>query len=784
MFKRLCKIFLTPILLSLIIFLYLQSCPPVSLTLTSYVSYPVDIIRDSNSVPHIHAKNFLDASYAMGYSMAQDRLWQLDIYRRIATGRLSELLGEKALNIDIFMRNIKIPKMVERDLKAASPEALKIFNAFTAGINAGAKDQWLPIEYYLTRNDLEEFTISDIQANIHLMSVGLSNPWGNDILKHQLLDLLGEEIEWIISSDSKYTKPKAFIILENELPEELRGPNVLLKKEKVDINLDLDVENKDGGAGSNAWAISGKHTKSGKPIISNDPHLSLTMPSIWYMFHIYLPNNTFSGMSIAGTPLISIGRNKDFAWTSTSMKTDDVDVYIEKIKNDSFLYEGKYLPLTKFEEKIKVKGQEARNFVFRETIHGPIIDSAMLGLKRFHPMVPDFNSTELSYCFINHYLTDRSMDFLLEMINAKSLEDIKTSTEKITANRLAMIFASTSGSIYYQSTSRIPIRKVQGDRPLAGWLENNTWAGFIPFKEMPYVFNPEKGFIVNANNIITESNYKYSDHMGHYFSGGRAERITELIQTKINQGHKFIAKDIVEMMHDEHDYFAQNSLPHMIKMLKVHKNYTSEVESMKNWDFVLSRNSHPGALWAVWVKRIAINLFGNKIPEEKLKNLLKSTILQQSIPRMFLPDYPSTERLCDDFNTKNIEKCEEVVSKAFVEACKIVDGRTWQDLHIVQLKHMPFSEVPVLRYFFERYKPVGGTHSTIHSTHYNWAEDHFMAFHGPGSKFVVDLGDDEENYWSIQTGVSGNAFSKFYDNLLEKFDYGELERFHYGRKSN
>ncbi|OMJ94172.1 hypothetical protein SteCoe_2653 [Stentor coeruleus] len=782
MLKKLCIILILPIVLATVFYAYIQHCPPESIRLTDYVSNPVDIIRDSDSVPHIYAENIYDACYGIGYATGQDRLWQIDAYRRIATGRLSEILGEKALNIDIFMRNVKVPQMARRDIESASPQAIKAFNSFAAGINAAAKSQWLPIEYYLTRSSWEDLSITDIQANIHLMSIGLGKAWGNDILKHQLLDLIGIEIEWLITSDSQYLNPNVFIISENELPEELRSENIQLQKIKLQENLDVNIENDDTPAGSNAWAVSGKHTKSGKPIVANDPHLSLTIPSMWYMHHIYLPNNTFSGMLPIGSPFMSIGRSNDFAWTSTSMKTDDVDVYIEKIFGDEYLYGDKYFKLKQFEEVIKIKGKEPRKYVFKETIHGPLLEYSMMGVKKLHPAVPIFNSTNLSYCFINHYLVDRTMDFILDFMNAKNILDVRESVWKSTATRIAMIIASKSGDLYYQSTSQIPIRRVKGDRPLAGWLINNTWDGFIPSKEMPYSINPEKGFIVNANNFIVPKNYKYHDSLGQYYSTGRAERITEILQEKISKGHKFTSNDMIEMFQDELDYFARDSLPHMLSMLKVPENYTSEVQSMKNWDFKLSRNSHGGAIWAVWIKQIAINLVKDKIPKEKLQSFLKSVIMQLNLPKIFKPNYPSIERICDNKSTEKVENCSDLVSQAFIEACDIVYGRNWQDLHIAQLKHLPFSDVPILKRMFERYKPVGGTYSTIHSMQYNWAEDHFMAHNGPGAKFVADLGDDEETYWSIQSGVSGNVFSRFYDNLLEEFDYGKLEKFTFSKE--
>jgi penicillin amidase len=205
MLKQTCIFLIIPVLLSLFIFCFLQSLPPKSITLTDYVSQPVDIIRDSYGIPHIYANDYADASYAMGYTSSQDRLWQIDMTRRIAGGRLSEMLGDKFLSIDIFMRNIKMRQMAQRDNEAASPEALKVYKAFVAGVNAGADSMWLlPIEYYITRSNWEEYTMIDCQLNIHLIGLALAMTWGNDVLRQQLFELVGEEIEWIMPTDYKH----------------------------------------------------------------------------------------------------------------------------------------------------------------------------------------------------------------------------------------------------------------------------------------------------------------------------------------------------------------------------------------------------------------------------------------------------------------------------------------------------------------------------------------------------------------------------------------------------
>lgn len=876
----------------------------------------VEIKRGNFSIPDIYADNYEDAMYGIGYAQGQDRLWQLDVTRRIATGTLSEIIGEKALDVDIFARNIKIPILAQRDVDAFTGEGKKFLQAYVDGINQSAKDQNTPIEYYLTWSQWKDFSLEDTQSILYLTNIGLSGTWGTDILRHQLKKFIGDLTFFLLPSDVALIRPISFIISNLELSNDLKFPTqaeetvdlakttidlteetinlgaktielteekihlteekidsekkIDLEKEKVKVtevtidltekisdlaeetadlteetadlteenqdlseeildlteeNLDLTeetadlteetadltedpedlaeelgdlteaaldssieealvlteesldsveeiidifIDSDDMGSGSNGWAISGKHTLSGKPILANDPHLPSQTPSVWYPLHVHLKDNTISGFTTVGSPLIVSGRNKYLSWIPTSLKPDIIDIFIEKIIGTQYLYGEEMKDLQTFEEKIIVRGSGVQTYQFSETIHGPILAKSIAGARKVSSTMPDTTDTNLSFCWSVYAFTDGSSVALEKFVNARTVYDIREALSHLTSLNMAMLSASTSGDIAFHSSGRIPIRKGLGDVPLSGWIPSNTWSGYIPFEEMPYVVNPEKGFIVMANNMVTGPDYKYFQTMGRYFSHGRSERITEIIQEQIDSGKKFTASQQLKIQNDELNIFARETLPNLLSKVKLQEKHKKIFADMKKWDFVMGKDSVVAGVYALWQRNLARNLLVHRVPKELIDTYLKSLIMQLSLPFFFEDWYPSLESLCDNPKTKNIETCGDLISESFAEACEEISDNTWGDIHVLQSDHIPLSKVPILSKFFGLKEKIGGMYPTIHAMHYIWG-DKFRCNMGPGMSIIMDLGDPSENYWKIETGVSGNPFSQHYDDMFKFF---------------
>lgn len=765
---------LVPLAISFSVFVLVRLPSPSSVRLEKQGFGAVEIVRDEFGIPHVIADSLEDAAFALGYAMCQDRMLQIDLMRRAATGRLSEIFGGSTLETDLFIRNIKIRQQAELDIQNLDPLTRKLASNFAQGINEAAKDSWLPLEYYLLNYHWDTFTPEDSQSILYLTSLVLSMSWGTDVLRTQLQAHLGEYTNILIPNTIDLISPKAFIVSNEELPEHLKGPKEVLFKSEAKVSPFL-TEFFDQGSGSNSWIISGKHTKSGKPLMANDPHLGVSIPNVWYLNHLNVSGQSVFGVNSVGYPTSAIGRSSKFIWGITSLKVDDIDIYAEKLVNSThYLFGDQVLPLKTFTEIIKVSGQKPAVLNIRETVHGPILENTIKAARKFSNSLPEVHSGNLSFAWSVYGVRDNSMSFIHKAFSIKDIGEFRKYAGHTTAIKLAVIVGSSTGDILYQSVGRSPIRAAYGNSILQGWDANTIWRGYIPYEEMPYVLNPPKGFIVTANNYIAGTDYKYFESFGSNVCQGRAERITELIQHQIEHNHKFVPEDMIEMQQDELDIFARESVP--VLLSKLNTANLKEKRALADWDFVMARDSFPAALYTVWIRKIAANLVREKIPEALKEPFIRTLAMQLALKNYFLPGYPSLEQLCDSNKTQGVETCSDVISEAFDQAVDIVGGRTYGGLHKVTLKHMPFSQSKVLGWAFERSVDVGGSGNTVHATSSNW----FVGLgttHGPTVKFISDLGNSTGNFWALEGGISGNFMGRHYADMLPEYHYGSLINF-------
>ena len=769
-----CLFIAAPIFLSLIIFYFFISREVAKVVNIQGKTAGIEIIRDEYGIPHINAKTIEDAMFGVGYAQGQDRLWQIDISRRLASGRLSEILGSKALDIDIFIRNIKIPRISKRDIDSHSIEDQKIYQAFADGINQAAKDSPTPIEYYLTWTEWVDINPYDIQSFLYMNGIGLTS-WADDILKHQIANLIGQEAFYIWPTDISLIKPLTYIISSEELDDSLKSNSEEKGMENIPIfneyqmhqEIKIPEELPDVGSGSNAWVISGKYTKSGKPILSSDPHLSIRCPSIWYLVTFETPDNVFSGAFPVGLPLMPIGRNKDMAWATTASKSDTIDIFIEKIIENQYVYGNELWNLNEFEETIKIRGEGERLYKFKETLHGPILYNSLIGGKKLFSSLPIHTDLNLSFAWSVYNFTDYPIKWLFGVTQAKTIDDVRNALSYASSVNVAMLFASVSGDIYFQSTGKVPLRNGFGDLPLPGWIIENTWKGFIPYEEMPYLINPKKGYIVLANNFMTDSNYKHFSSIGRQFSIGRGERISEIIEQQIKEGIKLTSYHQVVIQQDELSINARENMPDWLELIKDNKDVIEQYTVMKEWNYIMNKESKAASIYALWLKHILKNLLIGKLPDHLFESMMRNVMLRFHLPNYFKPFHPPFPFLCDNSSTIEIETCQDLIKKSFVDACKEASGKKWGEIHQAIPEHMPFSKVPVLNRIFNMNQGVGGLHDTIHCMLHSWIDGDIKSNHGPGLKFIVDLGNTTDNYWSLDTGQSGNPFSKNFNDMFK-----------------
>ncbi|MCX5993762.1 MAG: penicillin acylase family protein, partial [Chloroflexi bacterium] len=499
------------------------------------------IYRDSWGVPHIYADNEDDLFFAQGYVQAQDRLWQMELHRRMGSGTLSEIFGESTLESDRLYRTIGLRRSAADSYKELDPAMQGVLQSYCKGINEFIRVNGnnLPLEFTILGFKPADWDPTDSLTVSKLVAWGLGKNWEVELTRARIVQKLGEEKAGQLLAPYPEGGP---LVVPLELIAYSLGSKVAVGLQPVSDCL-----------GSNNWVVDGTKTVSGRPLLANDPHLSVMMPSIWYETGLHGAGFEVAGVSIPGCPLINIGRNRDISWGITNLPADTQDFFIEKLNPADGLqyqYKGEWKPLQVLEESIKVRGRsEPEKLQVRSSLHGPLMDKVISGLEQ--PLALQWYGSRTSSLIKSVYLLDKAANWE-EFHEALRLWD--TPSQNI-------VYADRGGNIGYQSTGLIPVRtKGLGTVPVPGWTGEYDWTGSIPYDQLPSVPNPSNHFIVTANNKVVSDNYSY--FMTYDWSPAyRAQRITELLQAK----EKLSVDDFREIQADIYDIPASIFTPYALQ---------------------------------------------------------------------------------------------------------------------------------------------------------------------------------------------------------------------------
>ncbi|MDB5226042.1 MAG: peptidase penicillin amidase, partial [Bacteroidota bacterium] len=453
----------------------------------------VEVIRDQWGAVHIYAKNRNDLIFAQGFTHAQDRLFQMELNRKVARGKLSEIIGKKALDTDRIARTMGYERVAKQDWELFGSEEQQIIIDYCNGINAYIKsaDFKLPVEFALLKHEPDLWDPMDVGSFSRLLISLLTWGWYDEIIRAKLMEAVGKE---------------AALELDNTYPKE----NPVALPKGIEFNT-LDVAGKFQAmkgpympqvSGSNAWTIAGFKTNTGKPYLCNDPHLTLKNPNIWYMNHLHCPDLHVSGVTAPTLPMVQIGHNDKIGWGITLSYTDIEDVFIEKFTDETcstYMHDGKLRETDIIEEKIFIKDEKMPHLEkVYETVHGVVISD-----------VTGNSSTRLTLCSQAYIASTATKGWFL-LNQAQDWNDFVDAVKHITAPGLNIVYADTDGNTGYYNSGKVPIRdKATASVPQMGWTGENDWIAFVPFEEMPHVFNPEKGYVVTANNKIEPPDFPH-----------------------------------------------------------------------------------------------------------------------------------------------------------------------------------------------------------------------------------------------------------------------------------
>jgi len=707
------------------------------------LSKAVEVIRDAWGVPHIYAETVEDLFFAQGFVAAQDRLWQMEMWRRTGEGKLAEILGPSAIERDRFARLMRYRGDMEAEWKSYAPDARRIIESFVRGVNAFiriSRDR-LPIEFQITKTQPEEWTPGACLTRMagYVMTRNASS----EVLRAQLVHLLGTE--------------KVAELLETDPPKKLEVP-VGLELSGIDRRILAAGSTASAsvsfpsGEGSNNWVVGGALTVTGKPMLANDPHRTIALPSLRYMVHLVGPGWNVIGAGEPTLPGVAVGHNERIGFGFTIVGIDQQDLYQEETHPQDptqYRYKGEWVKMKIEKEQIKVKGRaEPVEVELCFTRHGPVIYEDR---KRHRAYALRWVGSEPGTA---GYLASLSLN------RASNWKEFLAAAERWKVPSENLVYADVDGNIGWLAAGLAPIRNGwSGLLPVPGNSGQYEWNGFLPFSELPRLYNPPSQVIATANHNITPEGYKHE--IGFEWAAPfRFLRIAEVIRSA---RRRFTIFDFARLQHDEVSLPARQLVP-LLRGVKVEDQTLHEaIDLLVNWDMVLSKDSAAAALYEVWLTKLSTNVFRPLVPESvwplvkgrpSLTTLIK--LLKNPESKYFGPD-PKVKR--DELLIKSLK---ESLSDLHAQLGADMERWKWGDLHIAEFKHQLSTDEATRAVFDLKSVARGGDGNTVNAT----GGANFRQTSGASLRQILDLSNWDNSIAINVPGQSGQPGSPHYGDLL------------------
>ena len=739
------------------------------------LSANVEIIRDHWGVPHIYAENRPDLFFAQGFIHAQDRLFQMELNRRMAAGCLSELFGETALETDRFVRTFGFNRLGRVDWENAAPEVKEVISAYTAGINSFLEHpkSKMPLELRLLNFKPDPWQPEDGTIFSRLMIWKLSHAWQSNLVRAEIAEKVGmdyaAELEINYPTGNPVSLPEGIEFNALDPDGNLRKiPGPFLNR----------------GKGSNEWVIHPSRSETGHAVLANDMHLALGIPSLWHEVHLNAPDYHVNGVSMPGLPMVLVGHNERIAWGMTLAFTDAEDLFVEQIDRQDpprYLFKDEWHEVETIEEKIKIKGV-IDPFVecVEITNHGPII-SDRVGQKDQKIAVQSMALQPL-----------RALEGWLRLNTAANWDDFVEAMRCIEAPQLSVAYADVDDNIGSWVTGKVPVRaNGNGSIPVPGWSGEYEWIGEVPFEEMPHTLNPERAFVLNCNNKITPENYPHN--LGNvWMNGYRAKRLEELItgREKLSmQDHRDFQMDL-------------KCIPGLELVARLEGISDSEADIrlalklLRQWDGFLTPESVGGTVYEVTRYTLIRELLTPGLGEELATKVMGGAgchPLLASTHEFFGHDTTILLRLLDNPDSWWVQQAgghEAVIQRGLKNTITWLRENlgtdesqwTWSKLHQITFAHSMSLRKPFDQVFDRGPFPIGGDTDTPLQTAMLPDAPYDNKAWAPSFRQIIDLGDLSNSKVIHPPGQSGHVASPHYDDLTQLWLDGEYHPMLWTRK--
>ncbi|MER5874803.1 MULTISPECIES: penicillin acylase family protein [unclassified Streptomyces] len=831
------------------------------------LSGPVDVKRDGNGIPQVYASSDEDLFMAQGFVQAQDRFYEMDVRRHMTSGRLSEMFGKGQVKNDEFLRTLGWNRVAQKEYDTKlSASTKKYLQAYAKGVNAylkGKDGKDISLEYAALgfSNDYtpQQWTPVDSVAWLKAMAWDLRGNMQDEIDRSLMTSRLGPKQIADLYPEYPYSRNKAIVqegaydsvtgtyartgtasgatstagtglTGNTEAPagfqSQLSGLYDVLDKVPTAVGVNGN------GIGSNSWVVSGSHTITGKPLLANDPHLSASLPSVWYQMGLHCTTLSakcqydVAGYTFAGMPGVVIGHNQDIAWGMTNSGVDVTDLYLEKITGEGYEYDGKVRPFSTRKETIKVAGGASKTIVVRSTEDGmPLLsdrDDELVKVGKKATVDAGAPDRGDGYAIALRWTAldpGNSMDAVFEMDKASDWTEFRKASTSFDVPSQNLVYADTEGNIGYQLPGRIPTRAEgdDGSLPSPGWESKYRWTGYIKQSALPYEYNPKRGYIVTANQAVVDKDkypYTLTTDWGY---GTRSQRINDLIESKINGGGKISTDDMRQMQLDNSSEIAKLIVPKLLKIDVADPDVRQAQKLLEGWDYTQDSDSAAAAYFNATWRNILKLAFGNKLPKElRVKGqCLNVDRVDTTGPAdadqkvrecgerdadQAQPDggdrwFEVVRKIINDEKNdwwqlpktrtqKATDTRDELFGRALRDARweltaklgKDIDTWSWGRLHRLFLKNQTLgTEGPrFLQYMLNRGPwKLGGGEATVNATGWNAAGGYGVVW-VPSMRMVVNLGDLDKSKWINLSGASGHAYSAHYTDQTDLWAKGEL----------
>lgn len=785
------------------------------------VSHPslkgtVTVKRDDWGVPHIYADHETDAYFALGYAQAQDRLFQMELMRRLAQGELAELLGPVMVpKIDAIARSFRLlPKAKEHQklYENSHPEIQAMAEAYCAGVNHFVDTGELPIEFTLLGIPRRHYTPADCMSVAAILPISFADGLREDGLQSAMKQR-NPDLDTDPFFPGYLQEPEPVTVMETieeavaflqdkanglESSEGVPAESEPAAEPPVEVSALSPLFDALGtmtrylgfGMGSNSWVVSGSHSASGKPMLANDPHIAFFNPSIWYEAQIECPTLDIYGYHLPLIPITLIGHNRHMGWTLTMLANDDVDLFQETFKEDDpgkVMYKGEWVDAIVEEQTIKVRFGEDVTAQVRVTNHGPIITDLLR-------LMQDYEGPDVAMSWVWQHLDYTDLLGFYKMARSKTMEEFRAGVALITSPGLNVSYADAEGNIAWWAASRLPVRRPDANPKvlLDGASGKDEILGYLPFDENPHLINPPQGFIVTANNWSTVKplgpNGEIPYLPGYFQPQDRAGRLEQLLATK----PQWTLEEMKAMQFDDVAYTGAEMRDIIVGALDGAGASLSPIEAealkhLREWDLAHGVDSIGASLYWVTYEYIFKRWAGDHMTAKELA-IYDSLADSFNAFKHFMrnPELPGW----DDVTTPEPESRDDILVAAYGDAVQALlkahgdhlADWAWGKVHTMEFKH-PLGYLPGLNRVFNIGPfPATGSQQVVNNMLYNGSDGHYSVIAGPSTRRVVDFAQPDKSYSILPTGNSGHLFSPHYDDQAPLFMAGKFRELRYTRE--